>query len=809
MLDEADGGVLAFRMGQPIGGVMFRLRMYCLLAAAILSLGGVVRSANSQPAPAGDDYTARIQPIFERRCIACHSCYNAPCQLNLQSYSGLARGATKLNVYDRSRPTSVAPTRLDIDGHSVSDWRAKGFFDVASGSAPARTLLMQLVGLRARHPTAQPKKPAGDSNFCPADSGNAELIAQSAPEIGMPYGLPPLSQSEMTVLSGWIASGAPGPSAASLESGRAMPPELQAQVRDWEAFLNGGTPREMLMARYLYEHLFLAHLYFTSQTTSRHPAFFRLVRSRTPCETGIDEIATRRPNDDPGAGGFQYCLNRLDGTIVDKTHIPYDLSPEKLERIRRTFLEPQWDVKNLPGYADETAGNPFATFADIPVRARYQFLLDDAEYEISTFTKGPVCNGSVAVNSIQEQFFVFFLKPDADGMVMSAAYARQAQDLLILPGVWGSDVPILDGIPSFQRLIAHREAYRKLRADEARKLRPGGYALADIWNGDGHNPNALLTVFRHFDNAVVTQGAAGDLPKTLFVLDYPLLERLVYNLVVNYDLFGNVGHQALTRLYMDLIRMEAEELFLSFLPQSQRLGLRKSWYRGGLLTDLKLRYMFPLVDDTAPTGVVYRNAANAKAELVEQVVNEHLPPQVRGRPDALNWKALRLPRQEGAAPRLTPVEQALRRVASIKAADATPFARFLPDLAVVQVRSEDGSARLYSLVHNREHVNVSWILGEEDRLAPQEDSLTVRAGVPGAYPNMFFVVAEAEIDAFSSGVARLKSAADYEQLVDRFGVRRSNEMFWPVYDAINSAHLANDPVQSGTLDLTRYALVEK
>ena len=27
----------------------------------------------------------------------------------------------------------------------------------------------------------------------------------------------------------------------------------------------------------------------------------------------------------------------LDGTIVDKTHIPYELSPQKLERIRRTF----------------------------------------------------------------------------------------------------------------------------------------------------------------------------------------------------------------------------------------------------------------------------------------------------------------------------------------------------------------------------------------------------------------------------------------------------------------------------------------
>jgi hypothetical protein len=33
--------------------------------------------------------------------------------------------------------------------------------------------------------------------------------------------------------------------------------------------------------------------------------------------------------------------------------------------------------------------------------------------EIDTFLKGPVCNGSIAVNSIQEQFFASFLRPDA------------------------------------------------------------------------------------------------------------------------------------------------------------------------------------------------------------------------------------------------------------------------------------------------------------------------------------------------------------------------------------------------------------
>ena len=85
----------------------------------------------------------------------------------------------------------------------------------------------------------------------------------------------------------------------------------------------------------------------------------------------------------------------------------------------------------------------------------------------------------------------------------------------------------------------------------------------------------------------------------------------------------------------------------------------------------------------------------------------------------------------------------------------------------------------------------------------------MRAGVLGAYPNMFFVVPEAEIGVFSSAIAHLKSPADYERLVGSFGVRRSNVRFWSVYDTINSTHLAKDPVRSGTLDLTLYALDEK
>ncbi len=43
-----------------------------------------------------------------------------------------------------------------------------------------------------------------------------------------------------------------------------------------------------------------------------------------------------------------------------------------------------------------------------------------------------------------------------------------------------------------------------------------------VWRGDGHNPNAALTVFRHFDSASVVQGFVGESPQTAWFIGYPL-----------------------------------------------------------------------------------------------------------------------------------------------------------------------------------------------------------------------------------------------------------------------------------------------
>ena len=66
------------------------------------------------------DY-GRVQPILERRCVVCHGCYDAPCQLKLSSHEGLMRGANPELVYNGARIKAMEPTRLFIDAKSAAE----------------------------------------------------------------------------------------------------------------------------------------------------------------------------------------------------------------------------------------------------------------------------------------------------------------------------------------------------------------------------------------------------------------------------------------------------------------------------------------------------------------------------------------------------------------------------------------------------------------------------------------------------------------------------------------------------------------
>ncbi|HEY2512200.1 MAG TPA: fatty acid cis/trans isomerase, partial [Polyangiaceae bacterium] len=157
--------------------------------------------AAEEPAPATDPlYATSIRPIFDRRCVPCHACFDSPCQLSLQSFEGLDRGANKVH---RLLPRARGGGAPDAHVSGRQDHRRLG---ASSTTSPG------------------PRSP-----------------------------------------------GAPEARSLALLALRELPGE-----------------------------------------------WFRIARSRTPNGAPIDEIAARRPYDDPGAAFF-YRLRRIRKTLLEKT----------------------------------------------------------------------------------------------------------------------------------------------------------------------------------------------------------------------------------------------------------------------------------------------------------------------------------------------------------------------------------------------------------------------------------------------------------------------------------------------------------
>lgn len=740
-----------------------------------------------------------VQKILNRRCVVCHSCNNAPCQLNLTSFEGVRRGLSQLQVYQPERLKSIAPSRLGIDAKSEEDWRRRGFHPVVDDRDPRFGLLLQSIEQRfsAKTRAADPAQVL-ESVTCPISSGALNEMYRTRPRAGMPYGLPALEDTEMRTLSTWLLQGAP----ALKEPQRPMPPLERQTLHEWEAFLNGTDPRQKLVSRYMFEHLFLAHIHFEANTKS----FYRLVRSSTACADGPNEIPTRRPNDDPKANFF-YCFQPFRGTIVEKTHLPYLMNAEKLEWTKKNFFGTDWAAGPLPSYDEKMSANPFITFEALPIEARYRFLLEDALYHVGTFIKGPVCNGNGAVNSIDEQFYVFFFDPKADFMVRDAAFRKVGKELLVLPFENGSDDKILDLVGHLQKYPPVRNRYRRIRQATLEKNFPQGLSLNELWSGDGKNDNALLTVVRHDDNAYVLKGARGDASPTAFVLDYALFERLVYNLSVGFDVYGNLPHQLSTRVYMGMIRMEGENNYLDFFPPEYRQPLRKDWYSSRMLGRLEKALIDVQIRDDHPSRVEIPaglTPAQARAEMDRKILTERLLPWAQRRPDPINWKQMSFEESWGIDLRGDSVQRALAPLAALPASLAPWVPRF-PDVSLVALRDDRGRvSRLFTVARNKRANTVGSLLFESQLRTPETDTLQIFEGLAASYPNYFFVVDEKQIDEFVSSIRKATTPAAWKIVRSKFGVDRDRVDFWSLSDQIQSYAQRSMGPEAGVIDYTHY-----
>ena len=751
-------------------------------------------------APQQVSYDRQVKPVLERRCVVCHSCYDAPCQLKLSSPEGIQRGAIRERVYNQKRLVEAEPTRLFVDAHGAEDWRSRGFHPVLNEgeSTPKRnladSLLYRLMQLKQQHPLpANEKLPdsftleLNREQQC-TDMASFEEFAREHPLWGMPYAMPGLEKGEFSILETWLAQGAalpepPPPSAL-----------VTPQLEHWETFLNTDSNKQRLVSRYLYEHLFHAHLHF-AQTPVRE--FYRLVRSTTPPGQPVEEIPTLRPFDDPGAAPFYYRLLRYHPGIVTKNHIVYELSEQRMARFRTLFLEPDYAVPELPSWQPEIASNPFRSFSAIPPDSRYRFLLDDARFFIEGFVKGPVCRGQIALSVIEDQFWVLFFNPDKNIFTARPGFLEATANYMQLPVEDESPANLIriwtDYWQRQKRYMSIKQAYF-----ERRKPVDIKQALDYIWDGDGNNPNAALTVFRHFDSGSVAYGLVGGEPETTWVLDYPLFERIHYLLVAGFNVYGSVFHQLTTRLYMDFLRMEGEDQFLVFLPVEQRQAIHDAWYTG-IRADLK-RYLGAPTDWLQVESVTGFRSKDPQRELYRYIED---------RLGGASASGMALNRCDNARCRQLDkgMEKIVRVMSHLDQMRGIALHAF-PDVAFVQVQVDaPGRDQAFSLVRNKAYRSVTFLFEDErqrDRDDIGNDTLSVLHWLEGSYPNFFFRVKLSEVEVFARQCAAIRTEDDYDAFVERYGVRRTSPVFWQTADWFHDQSAREKPVRSGLFDLSRY-----
>ncbi len=751
-----------------------------------------------------DYYSSRVQSVFNQRCIACHSCFNAPCQMDLTSFRGVERGGSHDGVYDFPLKDAKPPTRIGIDASTEKAWRAKGFHTVLQGSYGKNSILETIANphLGANNTPVD----ADRKNMCPDSAATLDAYFKNDPGGRMPLGFPALTSDEFAVLKAWIETGAKGPTKeAETALTSSVHPKAAEILKSWEDQFNQTDFKNRLVSRYIYEHLFAAHL----KVEGVPGEVYRLVRAKPGVEA-VEEIPSRRPYDDIGEA-FVYRLKKYSNTVVSKTHLLYSLDEVHRTRWKETFFGTEWEEgpEVFPKYGPSGA-NAFVTFKKIPVAARYRFLLDDAYYHISTFIKGPVCRGQTALNVINDHFWVVFLDPKFDVVVNDKKLYAKMAPLMNPPAKAEDEIKLFKSF---------REGYwgalqLKYKAYEASKAT---FSREALWNA---NSNSLLTVYRHFDSAQVMKGAWGEVPETAWVLDYQVFEDIYYNLVAGYDVFGPLIHQLNTRLYMDISRISSEDMYLNFLPSEARAKVRSGWYRdtpeskksvaqdlvdllGGDVKTLSNRTYPYLGSKLASTETVKKHE-----EFLPNLLADHFGPEVRANADGFNRGEVAEGVKAGSRFdrewlnwqfRDRHISEALRKIAGRPG----KFARHFADTAILRVRSRWG-AKTFTIVHNKAHLNVSLLLFEDERRDVARDTLNFIPGFATSYPNEFYEVAVGDLEEFADELAKVESPADFKRWKKPYAINRHDRQFWPMADELNDENVRFNLADPGYLDLSRY-----
>ena len=756
---------------------------------------------NRNAPPFGDYYLDTIQPILARRCVVCHSCTNGPCQLNMTSYQGLKRGINKTDPY-ALRLLAGEDTRL-ANNLDIAVWRARGFLSILPDSdsrlQPEDSVIYRNV-LRGQNNLAS-RSQFGEAEIrrmvkahensayeCPATLSEYARFEAKYPQGGMPCALPALDPLEAQTLLTWIRQGAQGPSdsarrmALSAQKSSLSQGDPASVVASWDALLGADDLKFQLVARYIYEHLFLANIQFVENPGE----YYRMVRSWTPAPQAITQIVTDAVQDDPGAAGrIYYRMQKIDRVIEAKTHIVLNLSLADIAKYKSIFYQTEWGLDRLPDY---TSKNPFAVFAAIPAAARASFMQHHARVLMQSEARGPICFFQPATYGADTYFLLMFLDVKSDPSVVYPMLGLDSWDALFAKDTnWKT---ILSGDKNW---VEGR--FRQAFEDKLRVLRPGGLGIEDIWMGDGKDPNALLVGHRYQTTVEFDHAAYRSLtgyPRSVNLISYATFERSFYNGVGQYLYWDGVKHKTDSWDWSVYLRTEKEDLYVSLFPdQSYRDQLRER------LTGPLGRMFYWLFRDYAKGRPSPLSAGITEDTLLKKIFLR-MGPAIVGTPDALNnWPDTAQPK--GIPQRIDAIEQF---EAGVRALTGTPqpFAGFFPNIVYVRLMGET----LYSFTISRGYIPNKIILLEKQSRNRQEDVLQVSRGLRGIAPEMFVDLSLDQTADFLRELMQVQNLEKWRAFAAHYRIARNSPAFWPFVDWLHAYQQKNMPAEAGVLELKYY-----
>ena len=192
---------------------------------------------------------------------------------------------------------------------------------------------------------------------------------------------------------------------------------------------------------------------------------------------------------------------------------------------------------------------------------------------------------------------------------------------------------------------------------------------------------------------------------------------------------------------------------------------------------------------------------NPKRDFANQLLSRYGALDVS--PDPINRCIGAYCSRPGIDPALQDAEQALSRLTSRPAAGLKVIDQ-LPEATMLRIETASGQRVVYSMLRNRAHSNVAFLLGEAYRYQPGLDTLTIYPGVMSSYPNFMFNIPAHDVPAFVTAMENAKDAKRFEKIVDRWGVRRSHPQFWQYFHDLSQYIRETTPVEEGVLDMNRY-----